>query len=366
MLSVAITLTNVAGEYARKKQGMFTVYPSTLDELATLLDQPATAFDVFGNDVEGQYCHLVKICHPDRFPPGPEQEKAAKVFRRLTQWYEVAAQAKVSQVILSPTRKYSLVRQLAVGDLADVHLAIADGVQYVLKITRPSGGNPLLASEARHLKGLVARCGDRRYREYLPILAETFTVPGTRGDRQANVFVYREGFYTLEEIRCRYPAGLDARHLAWIFKRMLAVIGFAHTCGLIHGAVLPPHVMLHANNHGVQLLDWIHAARIGAAMTFVPTAYHSWYPCEELRREGVGPATDIYLAAKCLMYMAGGDPVAQRWPNAVPLEMRRFLDTCLFASKRMRPQDAWNLHEEFDELLVQLFGPPKYHQLVMS
>ena len=70
----------------------------------------------------------------------------------------------------------------------------------------------------------------------------------------------------------------DARHLAWIFKRMLAVIGFAQTCGLVHGAVLPPHVMLHAENHGLQLLDLIHAVRIGAGLTFIPTAYRDWYP----------------------------------------------------------------------------------------
>ena len=77
-------------------------------------------------------------------------------------------------------------------------------------------------------------------------------------------------------------------------------------------------------------------------------------------------ATDIFLAAKCLIYVAGGDPVAGRWPDTVPLEMRRFVDTCLFAAPRMRPQNAWDLHEEFDELLVRLFGPPKYHRLVMT
>lgn len=236
----------------------------------------------------------------------------------------------------------------------------------MLKITRPSGGNPLLVAEARHLNSLATRCGDRRYREYLPRLVETFNVAGTGGGQQANVFAYREGFYTLEAIRRKYKAGLSARHLAWIFKRMLAVLGFAQTCGLVHGAVLPPHVMLHAENHGLQLVDWIHAVRIGAGLTFIPTAYRDWYPDEVLRREAVGPSTDIFLAAKCLIYVAGGDPVAQRWPESVPPEIQRFVDSCLFAAQRMRPQDAWDLHEEFDELLVRLFGSPQYHQLVMS
>lgn len=345
---------------------MFTANPGSLDELATLLDRAATAFEVFGDDTDGQYRRLVKICHPDRFPAGLQQERATRVFRRLAEWHKLASHPTVPQAILSPSREYKLVRQLATGDLADVHLAIADGVRYVLKVTRPIGGNPLLATEARHLKSLVTRCGDRRYREYLPILVETVMAPGTDGNRQTNVFLYREGFFTFEEVRRKHPAGLDPRHLAWIFKRMLAIAGFAQMCGLVHGAILPPHVMLHARNHGVQLLDWIHAVRIGDRLTFLPTAYRDWYPSEALQREGIGPASDILLAAKCLIYLAGGDPVAQRWPDTVPTEMQRFLDTCLFASQRMRPQNAWKLHEEFDELLVRLFGPPKYHQLLMS
>ena len=53
---------------------MFTAYPGTLDELAAVLDRAMTGFDVFGNDTESQYRRLAKICHPDRFCAGPEQE----------------------------------------------------------------------------------------------------------------------------------------------------------------------------------------------------------------------------------------------------------------------------------------------------
>ncbi len=345
---------------------MFAAVPNALDQLADLMDRAANAFEVFGRDPEAEYRRLAKLCHPDLFPPGPVQDRATRVFRRLTELLEAARQGAVPRVILSPSRKYELLDQLAAGDLADVHLAVADAARYVLKITRPTGGNPLLASEARHLKLLARRSADRRYREYLPRLVESFVVPGTGGDRQANVFVHREGFYTLEAIRRQHANGLDARHLAWIFKRILAVLGFAHSCGLVHGAILPPHVMLHAENHGLQLLDWIHAVPAPSVLAFIPTAYRDWYPAEVLRREPASPATDIFLAAKCLIYAAGGDPAAGRWPEAVPVEMQRFIDTCLFAAPRMRPHDAWKLHEEFDGLLGQLFGPPKYHRLVMS
>jgi hypothetical protein len=341
-------------------------FPTTLEELAALLERATTAGEIFGGDLEGRYRRYALLCHPDRFPAGPDQEKAARVFRRLVQWLEVAKAAELPETLRSPSRQYVVLRRLAVGDLADVHLAEADGRHYVLKIPRFRAGCRLIEREARHLKAMDKRCGDRRYREYLPRLVETFTVPGSDGDRQANVFAYHEGFYTLEQIRRRHPDGLDARHLAWIFKRMLAVVGFSAVCGLVHGALVPPHVLIHAENHGLQLLDWIHAVRVGQPLVFVPTAYRQWYPSEALAKKSVSPATDLFLAAKCLIYVAGGDPVAEQWPESVPMPMQRFLNTCLFPSPRMRPQDAWQLHEEFDALLVRLFGAPRYHRLVMS
>lgn len=345
---------------------MFTREPSNLDELARLLDQAKDASEVFGDQRERRYRRFARLCHPDLFAEGPEQEMAKRVFLLLAQWFETASATITPRVIKSPSRHYTLVRQLAAGDLTDVYLAVSGGASHVLKITRPSGGNSLLIKEGRHLKSLCGRSGDRRYREYLPHFVETFALLNADGNRQVTVFTHREGFYTLEEIRRKHLDGLDARHLAWIFKRLLAVTGFAHTCGLVHGAVLPPHVMLHAENHGLQLLGWIHAVPIGDQLKLVPTKYHAWYPREVLNKLGTGPSTDLFLAAKCLIYLAGGDPVAERWPNSVLPEMKRFLNTCLFQAPRMRPQDAWNLHEEFDELLQCLFGPSKYHLLTMS
>jgi hypothetical protein len=345
---------------------MAGVFPASMDQLADLLDEATTAFAVFGHDIQGRYCRMAKLCHPDLFSAGLQQDKAAKVFRRLTVLRDAAMRAAHRHVVVSPKREYGLVTQLATGDLTDVYQAVAEGVRYVVKIARHESGNPLLATEARHLELLMTRSGGHRYREYLPHLIETFALSDAEGKRQANVSRHREGFYTLESVRRRHVSGLDPRHLAWIFKRMLEGIGFVQTCGLVHGAILPPHVSLHAENHGLQFLDWIHSVRTGNVVAFVPTAYRHWYPGEVLRRESTGPATDIFLAARCLIYAAGGDFVAGRWPASVPREMQRFVDTCLFASPRMRPQDAWKLHEEFDELLLRLFGPPKYHHLVMS
>lgn len=99
---------------------MSAAFPGILDQLADLLERATIAAEVLGRDTEGQYRRLAKLCHPDLFPPGPEQDKATKVFRRLTELRDAAMQAATPQVVPSPTRQYELVKQLAAGDLADV------------------------------------------------------------------------------------------------------------------------------------------------------------------------------------------------------------------------------------------------------
>jgi len=113
---------------------MFAPFSGTLDELAALLDRAAAASEIFGHDAGGQYRRLARICHPDLFPAGPEQDKASKVFRRLTELYDGASMAL--RAVTSPSREYRLLKHLAAGDLADVQLAVADGEVCTLGVTR--------------------------------------------------------------------------------------------------------------------------------------------------------------------------------------------------------------------------------------
>jgi hypothetical protein len=59
----------------------------------------------------------------------------------------------------------------------------------------------------------------------------------------------------------------------------------------------------------------------------------------------------------------GGDPAARRLPPSVPEPLARFLVTCLAPCPARRPDDAWRLHEDLDELLRRLVGTPRYRPL---
>jgi hypothetical protein len=101
-------------------------------------------------------------------------------------------------------------------------------------------------------------------------------------------------------------------------------------------------------------------------VSFLSPAYREWYPPEVQKQQAALPGTDLFLAARCLIYLAGGDPVRDRMPDAVPAPLRRFVRACLLEGVHMRPGDAWKLQDELDELLHGLYGPPKFLDLDMT
>jgi hypothetical protein len=273
--------------------------------------------------------------------------------------------------VRSRQRTYALQRLLSVGDVADVHLATsADDPpevlepSYLLKVSRVREGPALLDNERRLLIRLLNAAGSTTYRHYLPDLLESFAVRD-KFPKRVNVFRLAPELTGFEQVHERLPA-LDGRHLAWIFKRILTVLGFSHRQGIIHGAVLPPHLLLHAANHGLRLVGWGQSVERGQRISIVPRQYLDWYPREVQRKQPALPATDIFMAARSLVYLAGGDPLANWLPDTVPLPMQRFLASCLLPGARMRPDDAWALADEFDGLLLRLYGPPKFHELTLT
>lgn len=267
-----------------------------------------------------------------------------------------------SSNIMSPVRTYVLGHRMGVGDLCDVHYGVSRENEYILRVPRNRGGNHLLAKEQMVLEELIEQSRDDPYRLYFPEPVESFHVQR----RQINVSQWREGFFTSEQILDRYPYGIDGRHLAWMFNRTLESLGYVHSKGWIHGAVLPPHLMFHPESHGLQLVGWIHAERSHRTLRIAPTRFKTWYPVECRQKKPATPSVDIYLAAKSMVYLAGGDPISNSIPERIPVELRRFLKGCLLESVRMRPQNAWELHEEFNELLEVMYGLPKFHPLDIS
>ncbi len=272
-------------------------------------------------------------------------------------WYPANTLGEVH----SPARTYRLTGELATGDLCEVVLATSGRKEFLLKVPRQAEAGELLAKERELLLELTGPASLAPYRQYLPRLVDSFR----SGDCRVNAFAWRDGLLTAEELRLRHPRGVDGRHVAWMFNRTLEVLGYAHQRGWLHGAVLPPHLLFDVANHGLVLVDWIHAERIGQPLRIVSERFLPWYPPECHRREPATPSTDLFLAARSMIYLAAGDPLAGVLPPDIPVEMADFFGRCLHDSPSARSQDAWQLRDEFAELLGRLYGPPQFHALAM-
>src|SRR5579885_1301123 len=369
----------------------------TLEAIAASLKKASSPEDVFG-DLAGSskddrlhsltscFRSLAKSVHPDKWNGTLDERLAVSLFQQISSW-RVQAETKVEagtygdrsasipstppildpQVIKTPKREYMVTKLVAQGDIADLYACTYQdkGVEQraIMKVVQSAADNDLLQNEAKILGAIypIDQKEERFYR-YLVKLHDSFLLKGKGTNRRVNVLQFVEGSYTLEDVRKAYPGGLDYRDVVWMYKRMLAAIGYLHSKkGVIHGAMLPTHVMVHPENHGAKLVGWSYAidnwrGRINRIKALSSPWKHFYAP-EVLSKQPPVPATDIYMASKCAMYMLGD--------TKIPNQIKAFLDSCLFSRPERRPDDAWKLHEEFDNLLERLVGKPRYRKLVL-
>jgi len=278
-------------------------------------------------------------------------------------------------------RTFLVSDRLAIGSICAVYRCrfVAEGrdVEGVFKVARDPSTSPFVANEAEALRLLHGAPDAERYVPFLPVLEDSLVVGdgGAVTSRRANVLrVHPEiaspadELYTLEEVRRAYPDGLDARDMAWVWRRLLSVLGFAHRHDVVHGAVLPMHVMIEPRGHKLVLIDWCTAVS-GAKSNPRPAPMLSaghlpWYGRDGAEQRPASPGLDISLAARCMIDLVGGDPVGQRFPPKFDTRLEHYFRGCVGATSIKNP-DAWQMLADFDRLIEQLWGPRRFRVLTM-
>jgi serine/threonine protein kinase len=323
--------------------------PHTLDEIEELLRDAKTPAAVFGDDVEAELRRLELICHPDRHPG--DVARATQIFQRLQSLAKKPPATK--QLVKSPKRTYELGELLAVGDVADVYAATSEATDatYVVKVSRVPGTAAMLENEKTALHKIHAAAGDTVYRLNFPLLLESFLA----GSRRVNVFAdisSENSVYSLEQLLTKYPGGLPGEHLVWIGKKLLTALGFAHLQKLVHGAVVPSHVLIQPETHMVILAGWGQSVERGQKIKSAVAKYGSFYPAEVLAKKPATAETDIFMAARCLEHLSGS--------FAIPPALRNSLRACLLERQSMRPGDAWVVNDDLAAAAERVYGPPKF------
>jgi hypothetical protein len=349
---------------------------------ADLLDQlrrangPQDIFGPLGADAQAalkrRYRELVTIAHPDHNPDRVAEANAA--FTRLQDWYaiaqrQVAGGAYGAALRISATTKlhqYMGYEPPLHGDLCDLFPADAGGERVLLKVARQARNNDLLAAEAQALRRIERALEGQLVRAHFPALVEHFLLPDETGARRhTNVLRAESGFVSLAEVLRAYPRGIPAPDAAWMFNRVLAALGTTHNLGLVHGAVTLAHVLIRPADHNGMLVDWCYSVPIGEPLKALSPPYAADYPPEVVAKQPATPATDLYMAARCLVRLLGGDGDAQSLPAGVPKPIRALLRGCLLAAPQRRAAEAWQLFDDFHEILGRLYGPPVFRPFQM-
>lgn len=245
---------------------------------------------------------------------------------------------------------------LRIGDVSDVYRAVDDqGEKRIIKLSRPSipDGAAMLRREAETINTLQKSAEGTAYGRYFPVVIDSATT--TKPNSQtATVFKNRDDYFTLSEIHQKFPSGLDGRHVSWIFNRLLTVIGFSHSQGILHRGILPDNILVKPANHSVKLIDWKEAGT--GALSTISGRWRTHYPPETFKKERMSPASDIYMAAKAVMWVGG----------PLPPQITAHLRACTMESMLTRPQDAWVYLEEFKHMLEDVYGPPRFVHLSMT
>jgi hypothetical protein len=299
-------------------------------------DAPGDERDIRADHAHRTYRRLARLIHPDATG---HDKRATSAFGKLSAlWQQYRAGGG---------------DLFASGDIASLiqFPAPQPWEPALLKLARDPADADLMTREAAALRWLAAN-GDPQFLPYIPRLLGTrrYADPATGSIRRGNVLERLDGFISLDQVAERFPGGLDPRDVAWIWRRVLVAIGLAHRTGLIHGAVLPPHIMIQPNEHGLTLIDWCYSCG-GPNPGNLPAAvarYRDWYPPELTAGYAPGADLDIYLATKSMLTLIAAP---------VPGPLAAFAAGCTLPHRAARPADAWDLLREFDDLIERMWGP---------
>ena len=160
----------------------------------------------------------------------------------------------------------------------------------------------------------------------------------------ALVYRYYPEMPSLENVIKTYPKGIDERDMVWMFKRLLAAIWTSHNLGIIHSAILPEHVLLNLDTHGIVLIDWMHTNKVGEKPRTARLGSEEYYPRYTLT-ENNSTSLDIHMAAAVMRGIMGGNL------DNVNKNIR-----LIFRASMMGTTDARIVHEQLDKEVKKLWG----------
>lgn len=256
---------------------------------------------------------------------------------------------------------YTITAELPTSD-ADTSRLFMAGPALVAKIAERPVDNDLRENEAKVLTTInagIAALANRNsstastFQHYFPRLVGSVKYKGLA----CNLLSHAEGCVSIADILRAYPKGIDFRDMIWMLKRLLIAVGYVHSEGLVHGSIIPAHVLVHPEKHGAFLVGWSSAVPKNGRVTIMSRSAAAFYAPEILEKRPATSETDIFMVFKVAEALLG--------TTDVPDRLRAFFVAPLEHWSRNRPPDAWAVHDDLDKLLLEIVGKPAYRRFHM-
>ncbi|MBL8149367.1 MAG: hypothetical protein JNN15_05520 [Blastocatellia bacterium] len=360
-----------------------------LEQVYKVVKQVEVVEDLFGelssetveskrDELAGIYRQLAKLLHPDRYPIDTFQHKlAAEIFPKVTLFYNRAKlklekgtygervvedeTEEIDFVVETKRACYHLRSTIAQGDLSTLYAGDytneqGEVVKIVAKVIADPEDNDLALNEARILRLLNQESSP--YSKHLPKLIDQFK---TSEGQMANIISYLDG-YDLYSVRDRYREGVAEKHMVWMLSRLLSVLGYAHSKGILHANIEPAHLMIRPSDHNLFLIDWSYAVRKGEKFK----VYNEDYSAPEVvQKKPPIPASDLYSVGKSMIFLLGGEVKTNSMPKKIEEKLKRLILFFVRESPLQRAQDAWEMYHYLRQLVVELWGERKFLKFEM-
>jgi hypothetical protein len=309
---------------------------------------PKTLFSG-SDDPKKRYKTWARVVHPDVNPD--QRDRAAEAFAKLVDFWTKFNLVQ-SNIYTFKTKKseYQATGPVFSDATCDVYEVLGVDERFI-RVPRAPRTDDLMGRETTALKRFAGPHDGWDFP--VAFTGKLLETARSSDGRRFHVVEYPQDLRTLHELKTLLPAGVKIPDLAWMMRRILTGLSAAHKDGIVHGAPVPSNIAIQAEMHGVVLTNWTSSTSLGGGerVLAVDPRYKRLIAPEILKKEPPTPASDIYTAARTFKLLAG-DYLTPRFSA--------FVRGCTFEKADLRPQSAYELRNEFDELLERAYGPRKF------
>ncbi|MBI9045180.1 MAG: hypothetical protein JEZ06_11890 [Anaerolineaceae bacterium] len=270
------------------------------------------------------------------------------------------------------SRHWMLERLIAKGERSDVYtgrLARWPTELVLLKILR-EGADPMFFERGWQALQMLIKSnapGTDHFNRLIPQpVMQGMITAGKFSGRRANIYRWQSGFeHTFEDVMQAYPQGISPRASIWVWRRILEMLTFIHNSGMVHAALVPAHLMLQKNEHGVRLIGYNFAGLAGDRMPEISPDYARYYPQSKKSKSKLTPSLDIVMSARCMMAIVGGDLQKGTLPEDVPLPLAELILRIALVEPGRMNQEAWVIREELGKIAGEFYGAPQFIPIKM-